>query len=76
MARTDLVFKVELSWWRTTTDETLKVDVLSLLNFIHLNIPAKTQTHSRLIWNMIHCVIDTAMLTRYCCCHYNSDCIK
>ena len=49
---TDLVFKVELSWWRPASDETLKVDVLSLLNFIHLNIPAKTQTHSRLIWKM------------------------
>ena len=62
---TDLMFKVELCRWRPATDETLQVDVLSLLNFIHLNIPAKTETHSRLIWNMIQ--RNTAMLTRYCC---------
>ena len=62
MAGTDLVFKVELSWWRPTTDETLKVDVLSLLNFIHLNIPAKTETHSGLIWNMIAPIQDKILL--------------
>ena len=56
------MFKVELAWWRAASDETLKVDVLSLLNFIHLDIPAKTETHSRLIWNMIVAIQDKILL--------------